>query len=362
MIKKRFEALDGFRGLCALCVAIFHMPYIEKTFTEFSFFKGSAIFVDFFFILSGFVLTHGYAFKKNLTFWDFAKSRFFRLYPLHIFTLGVVLCMLSVRGVAINFNVISSAEAAFSGANSISELIPNLLLVHAWSSHTTGVSFNYPSWSISIEFYMYFIFYLTLIITKNFKALVWSVVFIVSFILLYEKTDLLMTNVLRGNSNFFGGCLIYLVFTKINTFKMSVLLGTFIEIILLIGVYYIVQSTIEYRGFIATVLFFFTILFFAFEAGHMSRLLVSRPLQELGKLSYSIYMVHALILLGFSWLLSLSGNILGYNLLVISDVLNNLFLLFLLLIIVLTSRVTYQHIEVRGQNFGRRITSKKAKI
>ena len=356
-MKKRFEALDGFRGLCAIFVAIYHMPYIEKTFTSLDFFKGSSIFVEFFFILSGFVLTHGYAFKNNLTLWSFTKNRFFRLYPLHLFTLVVILMMLSIRALAVNFNLISSSEATFSGANSISELIPNLLLVHAWTSYTTAVSFNYPSWSISIEFYMYFIFLATLIITKSYKVLIWCAILIISFILLFEQSEFLMSNVFRGLSCFFGGCLIYIVFTKINTFKMSVLLGTFIEIILLIGVYYIVQSTIEYRGFIATVLFFFTVLFFAFEAGHMSRLLVSRPLQALGKLSYSIYMVHALILLGFSWLLSLSGNISGYNLLVISDVLNNMFLL---LIIVLTSRLTYQHIEVRGQSFGRRFASKEA--
>ncbi len=84
MIKKRFEALDAFRGICALSVVVYHMHFISSI-TELDFFRGSAIFVEFFFVLSGFVLTHGYGFKNNLNFYTFMKSRFFRIYPLHFF-------------------------------------------------------------------------------------------------------------------------------------------------------------------------------------------------------------------------------------------------------------------------------------
>lgn len=44
--------------------------------------------VDFFFVLSGFVLTHTYLYRKNpVTFLEFTLHRLARLYPLHIFTL-----------------------------------------------------------------------------------------------------------------------------------------------------------------------------------------------------------------------------------------------------------------------------------
>ena len=157
-MKKRFEALDGFRGICALCVVVFHMPQLDSTITKWSFFQGSAIFVELFFTLSGFVLAHGYSTKKNLSFFSFAKSRFFRLYPLHLFMLVLTILMLLVRVIAIDLNLMHTTEATFSGANSLNEIIPNLLLVHAWTPYTSAVSFNYPSWSISIEFYVYFIF------------------------------------------------------------------------------------------------------------------------------------------------------------------------------------------------------------
>ena len=83
-MKQRFEALDAFRGLAALSIVVCHMHFVGSL-TELEFFRRSPIFVEFFFVLSGFVLTHGYGFNENLKFSVFMKARFFRLYPLHLF-------------------------------------------------------------------------------------------------------------------------------------------------------------------------------------------------------------------------------------------------------------------------------------
>ena len=66
IMNRRFEVLDAFRGICAVAVVIFHM-HLVGSITELSFFRGSSIFVEFFFVLSGFVLAHGYAYKKTLS-------------------------------------------------------------------------------------------------------------------------------------------------------------------------------------------------------------------------------------------------------------------------------------------------------
>lgn len=88
MAQHRFQVLDSFRGIAAVFVVIHHMHY-QGSITEFSFFKESSLFVEFFFVLSGFVLTHAYAFKSQLVFKDFFIARTFRIMPLHIIMLFV---------------------------------------------------------------------------------------------------------------------------------------------------------------------------------------------------------------------------------------------------------------------------------
>ncbi|WP_133153334.1 acyltransferase family protein [Vibrio breoganii] len=88
LIKKRSRSHPAFRGLCAVSVVIYHI-LIKDSFSEWSFFRNSDKFVEFFFVLSGFVLAHGYGFRKGVRFVSFMKGRIIRLYPLH-------LCMLIV--------------------------------------------------------------------------------------------------------------------------------------------------------------------------------------------------------------------------------------------------------------------------
>jgi peptidoglycan/LPS O-acetylase OafA/YrhL len=56
---KRYEALDSWRGVCALLVALYHFPTIFY-FSETTLIRSGWRFVDFFFVLSGVVITHGY--------------------------------------------------------------------------------------------------------------------------------------------------------------------------------------------------------------------------------------------------------------------------------------------------------------
>lgn len=108
MNRPRYDILDGLRGVAALMVLLYHVFNDAKSFfvwpTPVNEFYHSFLGVDFFFILSGFVM--GYAYDERLTppaspltplpgergtltFWGFVKRRLIRLHPMVV--MGVIL-------------------------------------------------------------------------------------------------------------------------------------------------------------------------------------------------------------------------------------------------------------------------------
>lgn len=79
--KKHFLALDGLRGVAAFAVMLFH---IRGVVPAFQFFNSAYLAVDFFFILSGFVIDYAYTsrLQTRLSIVGFAKIRVIRLFPL----------------------------------------------------------------------------------------------------------------------------------------------------------------------------------------------------------------------------------------------------------------------------------------
>ena len=81
--KPRYEILDGLRGVAALLVVFFHCfeTYIPQIGTQII--NHGYLAVDFFFVLSGFVI--GYAYDDrwgSMTTWGFFKRRLVRLHPM----------------------------------------------------------------------------------------------------------------------------------------------------------------------------------------------------------------------------------------------------------------------------------------
>ena len=104
------RALAGARALPPLILVLFHFceghGYRGAKWFDFLAAKGY-LWVEFFFALSGFVLTYVY-FSRLQEFWrgggaylDFLKARLARLYPLHLAMLLLILVMmLSMRAIA----------------------------------------------------------------------------------------------------------------------------------------------------------------------------------------------------------------------------------------------------------------------
>lgn len=81
--KPRFEILDGLRGVAAMIVVAFHLFETYSPGPKEQILNHGYLAVDFFFVLSGFVI--GYAYDDRwgrMTTWDFFKRRLIRLQPM----------------------------------------------------------------------------------------------------------------------------------------------------------------------------------------------------------------------------------------------------------------------------------------
>lgn len=155
------DSLTPLRGFAALCVAILHIlhsidPLKQHWSFLWRFFGNAYLWVDFFFILSGFILSmcYGERIGGPAATWairgKFLFMRLARIYPLHLTTLMALIVLdlfVSVLG--------RSGAAAFSlPSRSLAAIPGHLLLIHSLGLHEK-LSWNVPSWSISCEWAAY---------------------------------------------------------------------------------------------------------------------------------------------------------------------------------------------------------------
>lgn len=88
-LKQRFVILDGLRGLAAFIIVPFHIWLGTSWYHAISY-----IFVDFFFVLSGFVLAPQLYSREKRSSYQFLVNRVFRLYPILI---PVFVCMIFIN-------------------------------------------------------------------------------------------------------------------------------------------------------------------------------------------------------------------------------------------------------------------------
>lgn len=161
-LPKDLKALTSLRFWAALWVVLFHFrPYAEGWGWAAPLLGKGYLGVDFFFILSGFVLAHVYGGEiKQGTYRHgrFLTKRIARIYPMHIVMLAFFAVLALVAPVA--GLVLDSAERY-----DFSQIPAQIFLVHAWVG--TGEAFNYPSWSISAEFFAYLTFPVVMLLANR---------------------------------------------------------------------------------------------------------------------------------------------------------------------------------------------------
>jgi peptidoglycan/LPS O-acetylase OafA/YrhL len=294
----RFRVLDSCRGLCAVIVMLFHLDALTH-FYRWSFIRNGWVAVDFFFVLSGFVIASAYSKRLQSTVdaSRFALRRFGRLYPLHFAVL------LGYVAIELGRRFLLHADDTFTENTGVSALAANLLLIQGFTpDHET---WNYPAWSISIELW------------TNFALAIMAVAclrrFVACALLIVIGTGSIMTlgdrlawpvsaaefNVLsdavRSVFGFFLGYLAFSLFDLLRNRGWSpprtAELLTAPLVVCAFGYADTLPSIVPPLAFVAVV------FLLAFEAGAISRVLQRRVCIRLGTISYSIYLTHSVYLL-----------------------------------------------------------------
>ena len=291
----KIKYLESLRGLASFFIVIVHTN-IFTTILKIDFIINGYLFVDFFFILSGFVIAYNYLnkLKDRNQFLLFIKRRFLRLYPLHFFLL-IIYFLLNYLQVKLGFQFeedFNNIKSFFANLSLTQALIPDL-----------GRSYNSVSWSISVEFYTYILF-----------------AFLVSFLRGNKKIFIFMKKFHFKNIKFLTYIIILILFIILSMNKPS----NYLQCIFVLFVSFLILALLQERN------------------NYLIKFLENPIFMYLGKISYSTYMTHYIIAVGFKYVLI----ILNIN---VSELIYfQLILIFTyLFLVILLSRITHHFIEMK---------------
>lgn len=351
-----YAALDGFRGLLALFVAIYHTIWLSHP-NQWAFFNNGPVIIDLFFALSGFLMWTLYSDRMDTSSEaaDFMKRRFARLYPLHFFMLAVFVGFSVLRLVAHKVGIAETTPGEIlpfeTGAvESWSALFQNLTMTHAFGLEDS-LTFNPPSWTIGAEFWTYLVFVGVMLWCKPKK--IWHFALMaVGVALIYAALSRIRPNMnitydlgfWRCVAGFFSGVLAAASYAWLRPKMKNLSQAAFtaLEIALILAsTLFVIYGGGKLQFFVGPVIFAF-ILLFAFDGGVVSRFMSASIFRYLAKISYSVYMTHVIIAIAFGIVLKRGFGELpsGWQ--------GDFWLLVYLSVVVLVSHFTWQFVEKQG--------------
>ena len=250
---------------------------------------GLSLFVDVFFIISGFVIAHVYADRMGTwrQFARFMQRRVGRLFPLHLVTL---------LGVALLFYLIGMLNLP---TNSDFRVKPECLILGTVLLHAVidcgGAAPNFVNWSISAEMVMYALFPLLLVLGRKLGPL--------RYVLWLILLTLIATNSLgrgiwaenqhfwRALPAFFFGLVVRLDWKLFCLLPMP----SFIPITLAASL--AAGSLLIWPDWLLLTIAYGVALSAIIADGRCRPSAITRRFAPLGQLTYSIYMLHLIVVL-----------------------------------------------------------------
>jgi peptidoglycan/LPS O-acetylase OafA/YrhL len=303
---KQIPSLTPLRGIAALFVVAFHLQFFvpnlryEAIFPAFLF---GYLWVDFFFVLSGFIIAHVYGRQleggiRSFGYRRYLYARWCRIYPLHFVVLASFVAFELVQiGLHHGFGLLPGFRP-FSDTHTIPGIFSHLLLINSLNLHDR-LLWNFPAWSISAEVVAYLCFPVLFLALSRRPALLSWLTFSV---LLYLLNLLALTNGGRlAIHHDYGAvrCLLefsmgILVYEAHRSGRFGKLLGSDAAFLVVFGSI-LVGMTFYLRDVLLIPAFAALVLTGARNDGAVARLLGTRALTHLGDVSYSIYMVNILL-------------------------------------------------------------------
>lgn len=291
-----FTALDAFRGLCALMVAAGHLATTSHL-SKVPMLHTSVRWVDFFFVLSGFVITHSA--RDALLAGPragvrFLLRRFGRIWPLHVFVLLLVVSYEVLLWFA-NHKGLVVEPVAFSGKTNPAWLPANLAMIQAWHLFPSA-SWNVPAWSISAEFAAYLLFAAAMMLLRRHGTwLVVGVGAVCGGVMVATAPRGMVATfdiaVLRCWYGFGTGVLVHWLWQR--GAQRGLPAATALEAVAFVAGFGLVTLIPEQVSWSIVPVFAVVIWIFAHEQGAVSRWFSGRLGKQLGERSFSIYLLHA---------------------------------------------------------------------
>ncbi len=304
------KSLAGARALPPLLLVLYHfseghhysgLPLVDVFVTK------GYLWVEFFFGLSGFILTYVYWDRGSFWQWNtysgFLKARLSRLYPLHIFMLlFIVYLLVTLRFLAHRGGYHSIYDQPYHPMLGWWPFIANVFLIQAWNT-TKTLTWNGVAWFVSVEFLLCLLFPIYIFIARGgwWRGILLIVAGAIGLVALdltnTHGLDITFHNgVFRGMSDFAIGVGLSNVFRHVRarggepapTWFHSILQS--IALLFLLNAIYHSGWSHQWRDIYLVPAMMFLIFTLAFDRGVVARVFDSAPLQRIGEWSYAIYL------------------------------------------------------------------------
>jgi peptidoglycan/LPS O-acetylase OafA/YrhL len=282
---QRLDALTGVRFIAAAAVVVHHLKdplaKLIASHEARAAISWGHLAVPFFFILSGFILMHAYPDYQLKDHGRFVWLRFARLWPVHVVTLAALVlyvgCLAVVRG------YVPDAKYDFA------VILPELLMVRHW--FVTALAWNAPAWSIHAEWLAYiFVFPLCAVYVRRLTQpwLIGGLIVLALAVQPHAKS------VIMGQAGniaplFIAGALAYQLRTLIPVLPAAATLVN--------GTLLLALPAMWWYNVPVCFLAFTAIIFgLSYQQGAVARFLSTRAMVHGGTISFSLYMVHNVVI------------------------------------------------------------------